>query len=575
MVLSCFRARHVFRASICLVISGMLAYSVPSVPQDDVRPNVVLIVADDMGYTDLGVYGSEISTPNIDELARGGTLLTQMYATPQCATTRAALLTGRDNHIAGVGAMFPGPSTRGKPGYEGFLSPNLVTLPEVLGAAGYHTYMVGKWHVGMRKGQLPTDRGFERSYGILSGAAGHFDLSFNNPTGKAAFSDNGVMLDALPDDFYSTRSYTDRIISDIESGRKDGKPFFAYLAYTSPHWPLMVPEDELDRYAGQYDDGYDELHKRRIAGAIDAGVLVNLATGPSDWNSGPGWDDLDADTQNWSSRAMEIYAAMVQNLDDNIGRLIAYLDETGELDNTLIIFMSDNGAESDDVRHNPNFGKCVQEKYDHSYEMMGRKGSWVSYGQGWAAASSAGYRAFKGFTTEGGIRVPAFVWQPGVVETGVISDNLVTANDVMPTILEMVGGLRGNNVDTDDPAVLLGMGHSVAGALTGEVATTDDSCRAWELHGQRALRCGDWKIVWTQSPLAGFAWFGENLGDGAWKLYDLSSDPAENNDLTGKHPKRAADMVEQWDAYAAANNVILEYKYEPPGPGGRQQGMGN
>ena len=276
------------------------------------RPNLVVIVADDMGYTDIGAYGSEIRTPNLDGLAERSIRFTNFHALPTCAPTRAMLLSGTDHHTAGLGAMF-GPRVLSgigdREGYERYLHERVATLPEILADAGYHTYMAGKWHLGARQGQWPTDRGFEKAFSLLPGSGDHFTA------GAGEYAENGVLLDSLPENFYSTRTHTDKLIEYIDSNHGDGQPFFVFAAYTSPHWPLQAPDDFVDRYAGAYDEGYDVLRERRLTRAQELGVLPDLDIGDDFQRTGASWNELDADAQRHYARRMEIYAAMVENLD--------------------------------------------------------------------------------------------------------------------------------------------------------------------------------------------------------------------------------------------------------------------
>ncbi|MEE8542221.1 MAG: sulfatase-like hydrolase/transferase, partial [Gammaproteobacteria bacterium] len=320
------------------------------------QPNFLLIVADDMGYTDIGAFGGEIDTPNLDGLAERGIKLTNFHVASTCAPTRSMLLSGTDNHTAGLGAMFGGnmlTGVEGQVGYEHYLHERVATLPELLTDAGYHTYMAGKWHLGSEPDQLPRGRGFENAFSLLSGGGTHFVASANQ------YAENGHRLEADLTDFYSTRTYTDKLIEYIDGNHGDGQPFFVYAAYTSPHWPLHAPEGFIDRYAGRYDDGYDVLRRRRVERARALGVVPDINVNASFQRVGAAWDELDEEARRVSARKMEVYAAMVENLDFHVGRLLAYLEAIGELEHTVIVFMSDNGAESDDLELNPTFARRI------------------------------------------------------------------------------------------------------------------------------------------------------------------------------------------------------------------------
>ncbi len=322
------------------------------------RPNILLIVADDLGYADLGIYGSSIRTPRIDGLARKGIIFSQFHTAPMCSPTRSMLLSGNNNHVAGIGRQQPGQALKGKiQSYEGHLSDRIAPLPAVLKAAGYHTYIAGKWHLGLEDENSPRAAGFERSWTLLDGAATHFDgRGFENA--PSVYRADGVVT-SYPDGVYSTDLYTDHLIEFIESNRGDGQPFFAFAAFTSPHWPLQVPEPERDRYAGVYDDGYDVLREQNFLNLKKAGIIPEDSNLPPRWEEITPWDSLSAEEKKRESRKMELYAAMVENLDGHVGRLLDYLQEKGLAENTLVVFMSDNGAApSDFYNRGPYTGLC-------------------------------------------------------------------------------------------------------------------------------------------------------------------------------------------------------------------------
>ncbi len=539
--------------------------------QPAAKPNILLIVVDDMGYTDVGAFGSEIKTPNIDELAFNGMRLTNFHASPQCAPTRSMLLSGSDNHKAGMGSMFPARFIDGdygdRWGYEQRLDHRVATLPERLGDAGYHTYMAGKWHLGQSDDLEPTARGFDRAFGLMVGGASHMEK--RHLQRPPIYREDGVEIETLPDNFYSTNTYTDKIIEHMSSNVGDGKPFFAYLALTSPHWPLQVPEEYRDRYAGQYDDGYDVLRSRRIDRAEELGVIPEVDADLFDPVGAP-WNDLSEEEQRWESRKMEIHAAMMENLDDNIGRVIAYLEESDQLDNTFIFFMSDNGAESDRSDRKPGMKERVNGGgyYNASYETLGTKNSWAFIGPGWAQATTAPYQRFKGFLSEGGTRVTSFASHPTLVAGRTIDSQYLNVMDVMPTFLDIAGAefdetmVRGREVLPMD-------GISFLATLGGakEPTHSADKVFAFELHGQRALRRGDWKIVWEQEPV-NIWWDDEPVEHWkSWRLYNLVNDPSEELDLSAAEPELLAELTGLWDTWAEANDVKLSITPQyPSGP---------
>jgi len=524
---------------------------------EEERPNILLIVADDLGYTDIGAYGGEIRTPNIDELANRSIKFTNFHALPTCAPTRAVLLSGTDNHTAGLGSMLPPrilPATDGQPGYETYLHERVATLPELLKGAGYHTYMAGKWHLGKEKGQWPIDRGFEESFAMVLGAGDHFRI------GDKQHVENEDWAEPRTEGFYSTEAYTDILIDNIAKYHEDGRPFFAYAAYTAPHWPLQVPDDYLDLYAGDYDAGYDVLRSQRLARAAELDVIPHISGAAEFERVGAAWEELDTDFQRHYARRMEIYAAMLENLDFHIGRLVEYLESIGELDQTIILFMSDNGAESDEVELNPTFAKIISRRgLDNSLERLGRPGSYASYGPGWAQASTAPFRHFKGLVTEGGTRVPAFILHGAGSTEFRIDNQYLSVIDVTPTILELA------NVEPPDKtyggrSVAPIEGHSFARVLSGSVEPVYDADDAFvmEVHGGRSVRLGRYKLVWEQPP--GNTWWGYPIPDTwyRWQLFDLEKDPSEANDISETHPELVQELIAIWDEYAQKYGVVRD-----------------
>ena len=523
-------------------------------------PNILLIVVDDMGFTDIGAFGSEIRTPNLDRIAYDGVRLTNFHAAATCAPTRSMLLSGSDNHKAGMGSQY-GPSAYkdfpvGRVGYEKYLHPRVATLPERLNDAGYHTYMAGKWHLGIDDEKKPSARGFERTFALMNGGSSHLELRGNGPK---IYREDGEELSALPDDFYSTNTYTDKMIEFIAANADDDKPFFGYLALTSPHWPLQVPVEELERYAGQYDDGYDVQRARRVKRALQVGVVPEVDPDLFD-PPGARWDELSEDEKRYSARTMELLAAMVENMDDNVGRLVAHLKSTGQFDNTFIFFMSDNGAEADREDKNTVWARQIESSnyYDNSYDNLGKASSWAFVREGWAQASMAPYRLYKGFLTEGGTRVTSFAYHPTLASSGKIDNQYLTVMDVMPTFLSLANAdfdptsIRGRDVLPMD-------GKSFQAALqTSARVHGADEAIASEVHGQRSLVRGDWKIVWEQMTVGSW-WEGEKPDHWrAWRLFNLADDPTEQHDLAAEEPEIFAELTTLWDQWAETNGVITD-----------------
>jgi arylsulfatase A-like enzyme len=459
------------------------------------RPNVLVIVADDMGYTDLGAFGGEIHTPNLDRLAAAGTILTNYYSSVACAPTRSMLLSGTDNHRAGEGRM--GMAVEDAPGYEDYLNHRVVSLPSRLQAAGYHTYMAGKWHLGQKDDQSPSVRGFEHSFVLLQAASEHFALPPGTTGMGGIYRDDGKVV-PIPQDFYSTTYYTDKMLGYLKQNAGDGKPFFAYLAYTAPHSPLQAPDADIARQRGRYDEGYEVLRQNRFKGWLAKGFGSKNATLP---NLPPGyspWSALTADEQAKSSRTMEVYAAMVERLDTEAGRVLKYLEDSGQMRNTIVIFQSDNGAAG---------GGGGPGGRDNSLENIGRVTSFAGYGTGWASASEAPYYLLKFYTAEGGIHAPAFVSGAALgIPKGRHEDSLIMTYDLAPTILELAGASTAP--PKDQPDALPITGRSFASVLRGQANATRRGANdvvGWEHSGQAAIRKGDWKLLWVgaEGPGAG------------------------------------------------------------------------
>ncbi len=523
------------------------------------RPNVLLIVADDLGYTDLGAFGSEIATPNLDALADEGLLLAQFYASAMCSPSRAMLLSGVDNHLAGVGTLHEkiADNQRGRPGYEGHLSARIAPLPAILRAHGYRTYMAGKWHLGESEAQSPAAAGFERSFALVESGASHFAdmLSLSDPR-PALYREDGEPVERLPEDFYSSRFYADRVIDYIADGLRDGQPFFAYLAFTAPHFPLQAPDEAIARYAGRYDAGYDELHRQRLAALEERGLVPpGIEPFPRLPAERP-WAELDPGERRVSARRMEVYAAMIDELDRHVGRVLDFLKSTGEYENTLIVFLSDNGAEGHWLHQGLRpLAEYAAECCDDTLENMGRPGSYTMLGPNWARVATGPYRLFKGFTSEGGIRVPAIVHYPRASVKGVVVDQPLTIMDVVPTVLELAGiphpapGFEGREV-------LPLQGRSLAPLLAhGDATVHPEFSVGWEFLGKRAYRLGDWKIVWQPGQPAWEPW-PAGIATGRWQLYDLARDPAELRDLGEEHPDKLREMIGLWETYARASGVV-------------------
>ncbi|WP_043311169.1 arylsulfatase [Pseudomonas sp. ML96] len=526
------------------------------------RPNFLVIVADDLGFSDLGAFGGEIATPNLDALALNGLRLTDFHVAPTCSPTRSMLLTGTDHHIAGIGAMAEAiaPEQIGQPGYEGYLNERVVALPELLREAGYQTLMAGKWHLGLRPELAPHARGFERSFSLLPGAANHYGFEppydENTPgvlkSTPALYIEDDQFVDQLPEGFYSSDAFGDKLIQYLKE-RDQSRPFFAYLPFSAPHWPLQAPQEVVAKYQGRYDAGPEALRQERLQRLKQLGLVAEDVQAHPVIALTQEWDKLTPEKRAISARTMEVYAAMVERMDWNIGRVVDYLRQQGQLDNTFVLFISDNGAEGALLEAFPKFGPNLQSfldaHYDNSLDNIGNANSYVWYGPRWAQAATAPSKLFKAFTTQGGIRVPALIRYPEFArQGGQISGAFSTVMDVTPTILDLAGvrhpGTRWNGRDV---AAL--RGKSWLGYLSGETSEVhdDDTVTGWELFGMRGVRKGQWKAVYIPRP----------LGPASWQLYDLSKDPGETTDLAQSEPSKLAALIEHWDDYAEETGVVL------------------
>jgi arylsulfatase A-like enzyme len=513
----------------------------------DRRPNFLVIVADDLGFSDLGAFGGEIRTPNLDELAHRGLRLTNFHATPLCAVTRSELLSGTDNHIAGEGWMGGGPpKTRGAPGYEDYLNNRVVAVSELLHDAGYYTLMAGKWHLGVPIELSPAGRGFDKSYALLGGAWLHFKPDARTPpiplVTLTKFEENSSYT-TVPDDFYSSNFYASKVIQYLEERKADEKrrPFFAYLTFTAPHWPLQALKEDQDKYKGVYDDGPEALRQRRLQRQAALGLLTPAqAKDAHPLEYGTPFSQLSPDERAVATRKMEIYAAMVDRMDVNVGRVIKALRDEGELDNTVIVFLADNGAEG---------SRFVQPTgFDNSPGNIGNVSSFAQYGIEWAQAATAPSRMEKEYTAEGGIRVPAFVTYRGQAHGHGISHAFATVEDVTPTILDLAGVAHPDTYAGHRVAPMLG--HSMVPFLEGRSRQVHapGEVFGWEQWGQRAVRVGTLKGLYEAEP-GGVA--------PRWQVYDLATDPGENHDLAPANPALITRLTRLWYEYARSVGVVV------------------
>ena len=527
-------------------------------PQPEKRPNIVIILGDDMGFSDMGMFGSEIRTPNLDGLAQHGVRFTNFYTCASCSPTRSVLLSGVDTHRNGLGNMneWTAPNQEGVPGYEGDLNDQVVAFPQLLKDAGYHTYMVGKWHLGKSPDKIPAARGFERDFTMLDGMGSYWDMTnFTALTPNSLYTEDGRYLTKLPKKYYATKTYTDKLIEFIGANHGDGKPFFAYVSHQAPHDPYHLPKDWRDRHVGEYDVGWDVIRKQRLQREIELGIIPDSTKLAERLWFVPDYSLLAPATRALFGRKMELYAGMMENMDYHIGRLIEYLKEIGEYENTVFIVFGDNGAEGTDL------GKMISgtpgtrdflffaSKWSQTDpNAWGDPGSYVGYGPGWAQVSMTPFSQYKGWLGEGGIHSALIVSGPVVkLQKGSINNGLMFVADIMPTLLEIAGASYPSKYNGIDLPPLIG--KSWMNVLDGKAESprTPQDYLAWELFGNRAVLKGEWKLRWEF----------KSFGKSDWELYNLSTDPAEFHDVAAQNPEKVKELVALWDDYVKKNNVIL------------------
>jgi arylsulfatase A-like enzyme len=523
----------------CTGLLAGLAFLQFSCTSTSPPPNIILILADDMGYSDLGSYGGEISTPNLDHLAYEGTRFTQMYNAARCCPTRASLITGLYPHQAGFGGMVNPVGKVPEGPYQGYLSRHSVTIAEVLKDAGYYTAASGKWHVGEERPHWPTDRGFDNYYGLISGAANYFDIS----RGKAEDTKRHFAMDSaeyLPpgDGFYMTDAITEHAVSFLEKAAVLDQPFFLFLPYTAPHWPLHAKQEDIDKYRGTYMKGWDRLRQERYGRMVRMGLVAEdwlLST--RDPQAMP-WDELSEEEKDRMDVLMSIYAAQVDCMDQGIGEVIRQLEVMGERENTLIMFLSDNGGSEE-------YGPWGSDFWGNFWDGEARPGSgdsYHSYGGSWANLSNTPFRLYKKRVHEGGIATPFIVnWPAREAWKGQIAHHPAHVIDIMTTICELTGAAypeeyAGNSI-TPMP------GKSLLPALQANPRPLHEAI-CWEHQGNRAIRRGNWKLVAKQGE--------------PWELYDLSVDRSETNNLIDKETSLAGELKEMYEQWAGEVGVYAK-----------------
>jgi arylsulfatase A-like enzyme len=513
------------------------------------QPNIVILLADDWGFTDVGAFGAEFATPNLDALAYAGTRFTNFHVAGSCSPTRAMLQTGVMNHRNGLGNM---PETipdehRGKPGYDTVMNHRVVTIAQLLKAAGYRTYFTGKWHLGSDATRLPHARGYDRAYSLADAGADNFEQRpIEGMYDTAAWTENGKPA-TLPKDYYSSRFVVQKMIDYVEADRASGKPFLASVNFLANHIPVQAPDSDIARYAELYQDGWTALRAARAKRAAALGIVpagVPIVTMPTTAY----WQRLDADERAAAVRVMQAYAGMATAMDREVGRLVAHLKATGDYDNTIFVFLSDNGAEPTNPFASLRNRLFLDMQYDLSTANIGRRGSFSAIGPGWASAAASPLSGYKFSATEGGLRVPLVMTWSGnkQVQAGAIRHGLAHVTDILPTLTELAGvaghGGRWQGKDVEPVT-----GRSLVPMLTGATDSVHgDTPLGYELSGNAALFRGDYKLVRNLPP----------TGDGQWRLFDLKSDPGETRDLSAAQPERFAAMLADYRAYAKANGVL-------------------
>lgn len=527
------------------------------------RPNIMVIMGDDFGYSDLGVFGSEISTPNLDQLGREGKILSNYYSHPVCSPARVTFFTGVDNHIGGIGTMYENiaPNQVNKTGYETYISNKVVTVAELLRDAGYDTLLSGKWHLsgkGYHNGTGPAERGFDESFTLLESGANHFTYGPYYPGGTVTFIDNGKIVEKPNGTQFSNEFYTDKMIDFIKKSKDNSKPFFAYLAPQVAHTPFQAPAELIKKYEGVYDGGWEKIREQRFEKQKELGIWPANMTLPKSYPPLPNWDNLTNDERQQRSQIFAAHAAMIEDMDSNIGKLIQYLKETGEYDNTLIMFTSDNGgSEPSDspvvVGGLEGAADEATERFmagnNESFDAIGGKDSYWGYGWQGAIMSNTPHSGVKSTMLNGGIRPPFVIKEPGAANTTNLEviKALVHVSDMTPTFLEYANVSHPGSEYKGKQVTPL-MGKSIKPLLEGnlEKVHSEDEILSAEMFGNRLVLMGDWKARYQIFP----------AGDGQWKLFNLAQDIREATDVSIEHPDILEKMVSAYDKWAQDVGII-------------------
>jgi len=515
------------------IVGAAFAIFLASATQAQQRPNIIVILVDDMGYSDLGCFGSEIQTPHLDSLAKEGTIMTNFYNAARCCPSRASLLTGRYPHQAGIGDMM---NKRPFPSYQGFLNRESITLAELLKSAGYGTYMTGKWHVGQDSINWPLERGFDRYYGLIDGANSYFA---NRPYRKN--QKLSIVLDRenveVPANYYSTDAYTGRMINFLEThlAEKKEQPFFAYMAYQTPHWPLHARPEEILKYKGKYMEGWETIRQRRFDKQKELGIIPSSASLPENDEEIPAWDKLTwVEKVQWDER-MAVYAAMLDRLDQQVGRLVDFLKAKKQLEHTIILFLSDNGASHETIDHD-GFTEEIQlaNNFPASHPE-----SFTAYGKMGAAVSNTPYRSYKHWVYEGGNSTSFIAFGPNHIPKGAIVETPAHLVDIMPSLQQWANA----NYPKRHHNQRIGEMEGTALSAIWNNSGLEERAICFEHEGNKAIRKGRWKLV-------------QAYNDKNWQLYDLQTDRAERIDLSSKYPKEVQSLLKEYLAWEKRVGVI-------------------
>ena len=522
------------------------------------RPNIVVMLADDWGYSDVGAFGSEIQTPHLNQLAQSGTRFSNFHVSASCSPTRSMLLTGVDNHLNGVGNMretIP-QSHVGRAGYLSVLNQRVVTLASLLQDQGYRTYAAGKWHVGKEPHNLPPARGFDRSLVMGDSGSDNWETGklYLDLTDKVYWYDNGREAQ-MPKTFYSSEFYVSKTLEYLKTDAHSDKPFFAYLAFQANHIPVQAPQEFIDKYKGRYNAGWDVLRQERRNKAIELGLVppnTPMAALPA---THVAWDSLSPQDKAYQARRMEVYAAMAEAMDFHIGRLIAHLKQTGEYDNTVFVFLSDNGAEASDPYALAVGRWWLDRHYNRDIDRLGSPGAYSIIGPNWARAATAPLNTYKFFAGEGGIRVPLIISGIPSPNKQSIQNSLTHVTDIVPTLLDLAG-VQHPGTSYKGQTIHPLTGHSLLPIIQGKATRVrgPDEVLGYELSGNRAVFKGDYKLLSNLAP----------VGDGQWHLYNITTDPGETRDLKDEMPELFQSLQNDYAKWAKANGVLpMPEGYDP------------